>query len=276
MKMTMQVVRAGILFLTVMLAGCASLQDERSSAEARHQLAPTGKARAAISVGPTASTFRATLDPGTNRPHGVAVDLAHALGRQLDVPVELVTYSNYPDLLNAAVRGEWDVTFLQVDLERTKVLDYGPAYFFFDFTYLVPDGSPIRAESDIDRPNVRIAVAEGSVTARNRERALKNATLVRFKTLAEIRDQVRAGKVDAAAAGRETLTGLAAQLAGARVLEGAFLREGVHVAVPKNRPAALAYVTEFIEAAKASGVVRRALDDAGFKDAVIAPAVFRR
>jgi polar amino acid transport system substrate-binding protein len=87
---------------------------------------------------------------------------------------------------------------------------------------------------------------------------------------------VRAGKVDAAAAGRETLTGIAAQLPGARVLEGAFHREGVAVAVPKNRPAALAYVTEFIEVAKASGVVRRALDDAGFKDAVVAPPASRR
>jgi polar amino acid transport system substrate-binding protein len=276
MKITIHVLRTGLLFLTVILAACASLQDQGSSAAARQQLAPTGKLRAAISVGPTASTFRAILDPATNRPRGVAVDLAHALGKQLGAPVELVTYSNYPDLLNAAVRGDWDVTFLPFDEERTKVLDYGPAYYFFDFTYLVPEGSPIRAQSDIDRPNVRIAVAEGSVTARNRERALKNATLVRFKSLTEIREQLRAGKVDAAAAGRETLIGLAAQLPGARVLEGAFHREGVHVAVPKNRPAAVTYVTEFIETAKATGVVRRAFDNAGFKDAVVAPAASRR
>ncbi len=274
--MTMHVLRTGLLLLTVTLVACASLQDHGSSAVARQQLAPTGKVRVAISVGPTATTFRATLDPATNRPRGVAVDLAHALGRQLGAPVELVTYDNYPDLLNAAVRGDWDVTFLPFDEERTKVMDYGPAYFFFDFTYLVPEGSPIRAQSDIDRPNVRIAVAEGSITVSNRERALKNATLVRFKTIAEIREQVRAGKVDAVAAGRATLVGLAAQLPGARVLEGAFHREGVAVGVPKNRLAALAYVTEFIETAKASGVVRRAFDDAGFKDAVVAPAVSRR
>jgi polar amino acid transport system substrate-binding protein len=175
---TMSLLKSGLVFLAAALTACASLQDQGSSAGARQQLAPTGKVRAAISVGPTASTFRATLDPATNRPRGVAVDLAHALGRQLGASVELVTYSNYPELLNAAVRGDWDVTFLPFDEERTKVMDYGPAYFFFDFTYLVPEGSPVRAQSDIDRPNVRIAVAEGSVTARNRERALKNATLV--------------------------------------------------------------------------------------------------
>jgi polar amino acid transport system substrate-binding protein len=274
--MTMHVLRTGLLFLTVMLAACASLQDQGSSAASRQQLAPTGKVRAAISVGPTANLFRATLDPATNRPRGVAVDLAHALGKQIGAPVELVTYSNYPDLLNAAVRGDWDVTFLTFDEERTKVMDYGPAYFFFEFTYLVPAGSAIRAQSDVDRPGVRVAVAEGSVTASNRERALKNATLVRFKTLAEIREQVRAGKVDVAAASRETLDGLAAQVPGARVLEGSFHVEGVAVAVPKNRPAALEFVSDFIETAKATGVVRRAFDNAGFKDAAVAPAASRR
>jgi polar amino acid transport system substrate-binding protein len=135
--MTMRLLRTGLLFLTVVLAACASLQDQGSSAASKQQLAPMGKVRAAISVGPTANTFRATLDPATNRPRGVAVDLAHALGKQIGAPVELITYSNYPDLLNAAVRGDWDVTFLTFDEERTKVMDYGPAYFYFEFTYLV-------------------------------------------------------------------------------------------------------------------------------------------
>ena len=265
------VARVGSICLAALLGACA-MPSSHESAVARQQLAPAGKLKAAISVGPTANTFRATLDPITKRPRGVAVDLVHALGTQLGVPVELVTYSNYPELLSAATRGDWDVTFLVFDEERAKVIDYGPAYFLFDFTYIVPSGSPIRTHSDIDRPGVRIAVAEGSVTAGNRERALKNASLVRFKTVAEIRDALRTGKVDAAAAGRETLIGIASQVPGARVLDGAFHREGVAVAIPKNRPAALAYVTEFIESAKKSGLVRRALDDAGFKDAAVAPS----
>jgi polar amino acid transport system substrate-binding protein len=179
-------------------------------------------------------------------------------------------------MLDAAARGALDVTFLVFDQERTKVLDYAPPYFNFEFTYLVPAGSAIRGQADVDRPGVRIAVAEGSVTARNRAQSLKSASLVRFKTLTEIRDQLRAGKVDAAAAGRETLTGLAAQVPGSRVLEGSFHVEGVALAVPKNRPAALAYVTEFTETAKTSGMVRRAFDNAGFKHAVVAPATSRR
>ena len=44
------------------------------------------------------------------------------------------------------------------------------------------------------------------------------------------------------------------------------------VCVPKGRPAALAYVSEFIEEAKASGLVRRALDEVGLTASQIAPA----
>lgn len=262
---------ACLIIVVAVLAGCTSVREGTSLAAIRYQLAPTGKIRAAISVGPTANAFRATLAPETGRPRGVPVDLANALGEQLGLPVEVVSYTNYVDLLAAAPLGDWDVTFLPPDEARMKVLDFGPAYVDFDFTYIVPDGSPIRAQADVDRSGVRIAVAEGSITARNREQALKNAALVRFKTLAEIRDQLRARKVDAAAAGRETLTALAAQVPGSRVLDGHYHTEGVAIAVPKGRPVAVRFVTDFIESAKASGVVRRALDDAGLKDAVVAP-----
>jgi polar amino acid transport system substrate-binding protein len=42
--------------------------------------------------------------------------------------------------------------------------------------------------------------------------------------------------------------------------------------VPKDKPAALAFVSEFIEEVKASGLVRRALDDMGLKASQVAPA----
>lgn len=42
--------------------------------------------------------------------------------------------------------------------------------------------------------------------------------------------------------------------------------------MPKGRPAALAYVSGFIEEAKASGLVRQALDEMGLKSSQVAPA----
>ena len=58
----------------------------------------------------------------------------------------------------------------------------------------------------------------------------------------------------------------------ARVLDGGFLNSTTAVAVAKNKPAALAYVTAFIEEAKASGLVRRSLDAMGLQSSQVAPA----
>ena len=129
--MTRGICTMAFLLVAVVLTAAAAAPDAGSAAAVRQQLAPTGTVRAAIAVGPTANTFRATLDPATNHPRGVAVDLAQALGRQLGAPVALVTYTNYVGLLDAAGRGAWDVTCLPFDQERTNVMDYGPVYVFF-------------------------------------------------------------------------------------------------------------------------------------------------
>jgi polar amino acid transport system substrate-binding protein len=82
---------------------------------------------------------------------------------------------------------------------------------------------------------------------------------------------LRTGQADAIGLSRDSLATLALKLPGSRMLDGRFHAAGVAVAVPMGRPAALALVSEFIEKSKASGVVRRALDAAGLKYAVVAP-----
>jgi polar amino acid transport system substrate-binding protein len=58
---------------------------------------------------------------------------------------------------------------------------------------------------------------------------------------------------------------------GARIVDGGFQQTVIAIAVPKGRPAALDYVTKFMEEAKASGAVRRAMDRAGMQDLAVAP-----
>ena len=79
-----------------------------------------------------------------------------------------------------------------------------------------------------------------------------------MKTAQDLFELLRSGKADAIAQSREALTGLSARLPGSRVLDGAFLNSFVAIAVPKNKPAALAYVSTFLEEAKMSGSLRRA------------------
>ncbi len=235
----------------------------------RRELTPTGKLRVGIGVGLVGSAFWTTKDPATGEPRGVTVDLARALGKRLGVAVEFVEFANSGEVTNGALRGAWDVAFIPKDGERAKIVDFGPAYYQYQSTFLVPPGSAFTRAEDADRPGVRIVGVANTATARAAERWLKNTTIDGFRTMEEVVDLVRTGKADALALGRESLVMVAAQWPGSRVLDGYFLATDACVAVPKGKPAALAYVSEFIEAAKKDGTIRRALDDNGLKDGAV-------
>ena len=254
------------------LAACAAVSHPVPEEQARRELAPTGKLRVGIGVGAAPSAFWATRDPATGRPRGVTVNLGQALAERLGVPLELVVYPNSGEVTAAGPKGEWDVTFVPVDDERRKTIDFGPAYYLSTSTYMVRAGAPISSIAEVDRPGVRVAGIAGTTTARTAIATLKNTKVISFRTVDEIVAKMKAGEVDAIALGRESLRGLAPQLPGARVLDGYFHAAGTAVAVPKGRPAALAYVHRFIEEGKTDGTVRRALDGAGFADLAVAPA----
>ncbi|MGQ0663520.1 MAG: transporter substrate-binding domain-containing protein [Pseudomonadota bacterium] len=255
-------------FFAMFLTG-ASADD--GGAAALQELAPTGKLRVGIGVAPVSSAFWATDDPATRRPRGVTVELGAALAQRLGVPVEFLIYNSSGEVTEAGAAGLWDVSFMPVDAERARKVDFGPNYYLFVSTYLVPAGSQIQTLADVDRSGVRVVGVANTTTIRSAERALKQATLSAAKSVDEILDLLTAGKADAVALGRESLESLAPRLPGSRILDGHFHAAGVAVAVPKGKSAALAYVTTFIEEAKTSGVVRRALDGNGIRGAVAPP-----
>jgi polar amino acid transport system substrate-binding protein len=253
--------------LALALAACATVPDE----QARRELSPTGKLRVGIGAGASPSAFWTTRDPSSGKPRGVTVNLGQALADRLGVPLELVVYPNSGEVTAAGPKGEWDVTFVPMDDERKKVIDFGPAYYLSTSTYMVRPGSTIMTLAEVDRPGVRVAGIAGTTTARTAIATLKNTKLQNFRTVDEIVARMKAGEIDAVALGRESLRGLAPQLPGARVLDGHFHAAGTAVAVPKGHAAALAYVTRFIDEGKKNGSVRAALDRAGFSDLSVAP-----
>ena len=238
---------------------------------ARRELAPTGKLRVGIGVAPASSAFWATKDAASGQPRGVTVELGKALAQKLGVPLELMPYNSSGEVTEAGAAAQWDVSFMPVDAERAQKVDFGPNYYLFVSTYLVPPDSPIKTIDQVDRDGVRVVGVANTTTIRSAERALKVARVSTAKSVDEILDMLKAGTADAVALGRESLESLVPRLPGARILDGHFHATGVAVAVPKNKPASLAYVTAFIEEAKASGVVRKALDDNNIKGPVAAP-----
>ena len=234
------------------------------------QLAPTGTLRIAVAIAPTPSAQFAVRDGETIK--GVAVTLGRALAEKMGVPAEILPHNGSGEIQNSAADGKWDVAFLPVDDERKKFVDFGNAYHLLQSTFLVAPGAKIASVAEANAKGVGIGGVANTATFRAAIKATPNATHVEFAKVDAAAAAMLEGHIAAIALSRESLGGLAKKIPGARILDDAFLNSSTAVCVPKGRPAALAYVGDFIEEAKASGLVRRALDEMGLTASQIAPA----
>jgi len=228
------------------------------------ELVPTGRLRVGVVFAPKASAFFVVKD-AQGEPRGVTVDLGNALARALGVPVEFMVVPNSGLVTDATASGAIDVAFMPVDEERKQRVDFGPAYYLVESTYLATGASRIRTLAEVDQPQVRIVGIANTTTIRAAARSLKRTTISAVSSVGEAVEMMRNGQADAFALSRDSLPPFMAELPGSRIVDGSFQQTGIAIAVPKNRPAALAYVSEFMETAKRSGLVQRALDDAGLK-----------
>lgn len=238
--------------------------------QAPGEMLPADKLRFGVVLAPEKTSFF-VVQGADGQPQGVTVDLARALAQRAGVALEFMVAPNSGQITDALAAGEIDVAFMPVDDERRKKVDFGPAYFIFDNTYVVRAGSPIQSIAEVDRPGVRVIGIAGTTTIRTTGRLLKQTTVSPVTGVDDAIDAIAHGKADAFALTRDSLLPLMPRLPGARILDGAFHQTGTAIAVPKNRPAALAYVTDFMNQAKASGVVKQAFDNAGLKDLNVAP-----
>jgi polar amino acid transport system substrate-binding protein len=241
-----------------------------ADAQVLRELAPTGVLRVAIGIGPAPSGFYVKEEP-SGELRGVSVELGRYLAYKLGVPVVFIRHAASGEIQNSANSGAWDVTFLPVDDERKMVVDFGNAYHLLESSYLVGPRSTITDLAQANRRGVRIVGVRDTATFRASNRASPMATHSAVEGPERAVAMLTAGEADAIALGRESLTAIAARVPGSRVLDGSFLNSSTAVAVPKGHAAARAYVTEFIEDAKASGLIRRAMDNAGLQTSVVAP-----
>lgn len=239
------------------------------SAETRAALAPTGKLRVAFLSAP----IYAAKDAASGELRGVAVDLGKALAQRVDVPFEPVVYANFPELMSGAKSGQWDVALMGVDPGRATVVDFSAPFMNVEQGFLVRAGVPIAEGSAVDVPGFRVGTLEKSSLDAHLSKAMRNATIIRARTLAENYGNLDAGKTDVMAATKPALFGAAASRPGTRVLDGGLPSDPVGMAVPKGRDvAASSLVNSFVEEAKADGLVKSAIERAGLRGVTVAPA----
>lgn len=261
--------RPSILLAGLALAACAMNPTHTVSPEVRQQLAPGGTLRIGVNYG---NPVVAQKDPAGGEPRGVGPALGREIARRLGVPVAYVIYDNAGKMADAVKQGAWDVAFLAVDPARASEIDFSAPYVQIEGTYLVRRESPLRSVADVDRPGVRVAVGDKTAYDLFLTRTLRSAQLVKAPTSIAAVRLFRDAGLDAAAGVKNPLAAEAAKDPALRVIEPGFMVIGQAAGVPKGRPAAAAYLRDFIEEAKAGGFVARALRESGVADATVAPA----
>jgi polar amino acid transport system substrate-binding protein len=257
-----------ILAFTVVLASAFASQAQQSIDPRVADLTQSGELRVALGFGAPPLAMK---DPDTGEIRGPALDLARALAKKIGLRLQPIEYPRPGAVLAGVKNNEWDVTFLVADPVRLAEADFSPPYMQSDFTYLVPAGSSKRSVADMDRPGTHIAVPRGDASDLRLTQILKHAELVRVDSLAAAVEMVHAEKVDAYAGPRSALLALSNKAPGSRVLDDGFANIFFVAMVPKDKGGRISYVTDFIEEAKATGLVRQTIDDAKLRGLQVAP-----
>jgi polar amino acid transport system substrate-binding protein len=260
----------GLLAIVALLATVAGARAQQTADLRVADIVRAGKIR----VGLHLPQF--VKDPITGEIHGhgtgaVIVPIARALAARLGVELQLIGHPAPPALVECLKAGVCDVGFLGIDSTRTGDVGYTPPHIMVPFTYLVPAGSSIRSVADADKPGVRIAVVRNHSSTLALERILKHAEMIGVDIPDAAFELVRTGKADAYASPRPPILEYAAHLPGARVLDDRYGANLQGIAVTKDRAARLAYVSAFVEEAKASGLMQQIIDRAGERGIQVAP-----
>jgi len=233
-------------------------------------LVPAGTLRATFIAG---NPVQAVTDAKSGEVSGPAADLGRELARRLSVPFAIKGVPGVQPVIDSVKNAAADIGFVAFDPVRAAQVDFSQPYSLAQNTYLVREGSPIRAVADVDRPGVRIGVGLNDAGDYFLTRTLKNAELRRNPggDLAVALRQLEAGEIDAYAANRQRLSTFVAAHPGLRLVPDNFYGVEQSIVVAKGNAALLAHVDRLIEETRASGLIAAAIARAGLVGVDVAP-----
>jgi polar amino acid transport system substrate-binding protein len=224
------------------------------------QLAPHGVLRAGINL---SNFLLVTGRTDAGDPVGVAPDMARAIGERLGVGVKYVPYPKPGELADAAGSDAWDIGLIGAEPARAERIAFTPAYVEIEATYLVPAGSNVRTIADVDQPGVRIAVSARSAYDLWLTRNIKHAKLVRSDERNSALELFLKDGLEAMAGLRPALLSDIQKVPGGQILGGKFTAVQQAIGTERKNDSAAVFLREFVEEAKASGLVARLIEQHG-------------
>ncbi|MGA8820824.1 MAG: transporter substrate-binding domain-containing protein, partial [Xanthobacteraceae bacterium] len=246
--------------LVVALAGLVLFPLAASAQDAlKTEIAPTGKLRVALI--------------GVRVLGGVGEPVGRFLAERLGLPFEAVTYHNPQAYEESFAAPAWDVAIGPRVLAPADKADVTSDAWLVELLYLAAPGHTFAGVRDVDRGGIKIGTIQNSPSDRFLTHNLKSATLVRLplspKFPADAIDMLHNGTADVFGADSGLIAAISGGFPEAKIVPGAFNTVRVAFALPKGRSAAAqARLAELLAEAKRTGVVQKAIEQAGLKTGV--------
>lgn len=206
-------------------------------------------------------------DPKTNQVTGFSIDLANEMAKALgdNVKVELVEdgWATFPAGLQA---NKFDVfPGAAISLRRALAVSFSDPYTKQTYSLLAPAAEAAKAKSwkDFDKPGQKIVTVLGATTDAYLTNLVKNAEVVRVKTVPDGMLAVVSGRANAYASTTDSLAALRKQQPNLAIVPGAFATSGFALALPRNDPQWTAWVNEFVREMKRSGRIAQLIEKYG-------------
>lgn len=236
--------------------------DSQIDSQVVRELAPLGCLRVGINM---ANALLVTGREDNGDPAGVSPDMGRAIADRLGVPVEYVPYPSPGLVADGVETHEWDIANIGAEPQRAEKIGFTPAYAEIEATYLVAESSQVQTVDDADRPGTRIAYKARSAYGLWLERNIKQAELVAVPPDEDALAHFLDHRLEVLAGLRPRLTRDVATLDGYRMLDGRFMSVQQAIGTRKENTAAAAWLTDFVQEAKASGLVAGFIERHGVK-----------
>jgi polar amino acid transport system substrate-binding protein len=211
-------------------------------------------------------------NPSSGEVRSVWVEVARTFAARVGVELTIVEHPTPPEAIACLKSGACDLMFLPLDDRAASIGDFSNPVFQFDYTLLVPEGSAIGKVAEADRAGGRIAAVRNHASTNELVKQIKQAELVYAETPNATFELLRGGQAGSMASTRLALLDLADKLPGSRVLADRYGANINRMVVPKGKAGLVAYLNEFVEEAKASGVVQRSIERGGTRGVTVAAA----
>jgi polar amino acid transport system substrate-binding protein len=227
------------------------------------EIAPTGKLRcASIAVSAVG---------------GVGEPLAKSIADRLSLPLDFVRHPDPKSYEQGFRKGDWDIAIGPRVLAPADTVHLTRDVWLIDLLFVAAGGQAFAYLDDVDRPGVTVGTIESSPADRFLSRMLKSAALVRLRLslnfAADAIDMLRSGKADVFGVDAGLVALIASGYPEAKTVAGAFDTVRVALALPEGRSsAAQAKLDEIVKELKRSGMVQKAIEQAGLRSGVrVAP-----